>query len=222
MNEELWRADFIREIDNQAYKEHIRKLCLERHRLRFLLQEKVSVEEINLFTEIKEMRSKVDEKAKKYTKYMWLCCNPNPLVTFDEFMKIVRKAMTKSWLTDSHYLWVIEQRGETEDEAGKGFHFHALFVKPDNKKYCEVIREMASTFNKATDTSCISFYRLQGVSEEEFKRKIGYITALKADDKKHLKQSIDRLWRPKVGLEQYYSSIDFLNLFSQPIVEDAS
>lgn len=213
MNEEKWRADFIREIDTQAYKEHLKKLCLERHRLRFLCQENLSAEEKKLYDDIKEMRQKVDEKAQKYTKYIWLCCNPNPLITLDDFKKIVQKAMGKAWLTQSDFLWVIEQRGETQEEAGKGFHFHALYVKPDNKKYCEIIREMASSFNKATDTSNIAFYRHYGVSEEEFKRKIGYLTSLKADEQKHAKQAMDRFWRPKVGIEPYYSSHNFMEKY---------
>lgn len=213
LNEEKWRSDFIREIDIQAYKEHLRKLCLERHRLRFLLQENLSEEEKKLYQDIKQMREKEQEQSKKYTKYMWICCNPHSLITLDEFMKIVRKAMSKLWLQQSEYLYVIEQRGETEEEAGKGFHFHALYVKPDNKKYCEVIREMERTFNKATDTSNIHFYRHYGVSEEEFKRKIGYLVSDKADEAKHLKQRMDKYWRPKVGLQDYYSSENFFSLY---------
>ncbi len=213
MNEELWRAEFIAKIDTKAYKEYLMRLCMERHRLRFLANYNLSPEEQKIYDDIKMLRSKVDEKSLKYTKYIWVCVNPNSLITLEEFLKVIKKAMSKIWMQDTDYLYVLEQRGETIEELGKGFHFHMLYVRPENKKYSEVMRELANTFNKTCDTSNYHFWVHKGVSIEEFQRKIGYISERKADEAKHLKQDMDILWRQKQNIQKYYSSPDFFSKY---------
>jgi len=137
------------------------------------------------------------------TKYIFLTINPNPQITLPEFVRCIEKMMSKPWLTK--YLYVLEQRGETLADVGKGFHFHGIIEKPSNKSYQHMIRELASTANKVCDTSNFHFYNLKNISEEEKERKIVYITGQKADAAKHLKQQMDVIWRVNNNLFSHYN-----------------
>lgn len=143
------------------------------------------------------------EEIKNKTKYIFLTINPNPNINLKEFISITTKLMSKPWITT--YLYVYEQRGETEADVGKGFHFHAIIEKPTNKSYAHMMRELASSANKLCDTSNFHFYNVKNISEEEKERKIEYITGRKADVEKHLKQDMDIIFRKNNNLLSYYN-----------------
>lgn len=141
-------------------------------------------------------------KKEKY-KYLFLTINPNPHITLKEFIVSTTKMMSKPWMTK--YLYCYEQRGETEAECGKGFHFHAIIEKPDGKSYAHILRELSSSANKLCDTSCMNFFNIKNISEEEKNRKIIYITGQKADAVKHKKQEMDIPFRQRNNLLSYYN-----------------
>jgi len=143
------------------------------------------------------------EEIKNKTKYIFLTINPNAQVDFKEFMRVIIKMMSKNWITN--YLYVIEQRGETLDELGKGFHFHAIIEKPTNKAYQHMVRELSSSANRVCDTSNFHFFNLKNISEEEKERKIVYLTGSKADEAKHKKQELDIVFRKNNNLLSYYN-----------------
>ena len=144
-----------------------------------------------------------NEEIKNKTKYIFLTINPNPNINLQEFISITTKLMSKPWITN--YLYVYEQRGETEADIGKGFHFHAIIEKPTNKSYAHMMRELASSANKLCDTSNFHFYNVKNISEEEKERKIVYTTGRKADTAKHLKQDMDIIWRTNNNLLSMYN-----------------
>jgi hypothetical protein len=146
---------------------------------------------------------KKQEEIKNKTKYIFLTINPNAQVDFKEFFRVIVKMMSKNWITN--YLWVIEQRGETLDELGKGFHFHAIIEKPANKAYAHMVRELSNSANRVCDTSNFHFFNLKNISEEEKERKIVYITGSKADEAKHKKQELDIVFRKNNNLLSYYN-----------------
>jgi hypothetical protein len=133
-------------------------------------------------------------------EWYFLTINPRPDITLKEFMKTILKAMTKVWI--KYYIFVIEQRGENEDELGKGFHTHIIFNK--GIKHCKVVTEMANTFKKMCDTSNFHLFNLKNIGDEEKIRKIEYITGTKKDEVKHLKQQMDIIYRKKENLKSYY------------------
>jgi hypothetical protein len=139
-------------------------------------------------------------------EWYFLTINPRPDITLQEFMKTIQKAVLKRWIT--YYIFVIEQRGENEEELGKGFHTHIIFNK--GIKHCKVVLEMANTFKKMCDTSNYHLFNLKNIGDEEKKRKIEYITGCKKDEQKHLKQQMDIIFRKRENLKSYY------------ILEDAS
>jgi len=147
----------------------------------------------------------VAEQQKKIEKcpYIFLTINPNPHITIGEFVSIITKMMSKPWI--QNYLYVYEQRGEDEGECGKGFHFHAIIKKQPNKVPSHILRELASSANKVCDTSCINFFNLKNISEEEKERKIIYLTGSKADEHKHKKQEMDIPFRQRNNLLSFYN-----------------
>jgi len=143
------------------------------------------------------------EKIREKCPYLFLTINPNPHITLGEFVSIMTKMMTKPWMNE--YLYVFEQRGETEGECGKGFHFHAIIKKPTNKSYAHILRELSSSANKVCDSSVANFFNIKNISEEEKERKINYITGRKADEMKHAKQEMDIPFRQRNNLLSFYN-----------------
>jgi len=144
-----------------------------------------------------------EEIIKERSKYIFLTINPNPQISLKDFIRCMEKLMSKTWITK--YIYVFEQRGETIEEAGKGFHFHAIIEKPSNKSYQHMIRELSSSANKVCDTSNYHFYNLKNIDENEMQRKLKYITEMKADIAKHLKQEMDIIFRKNNNLKSYYN-----------------
>jgi len=176
----------------------------------FYTEEIQDAELMRMFREAYERRDKErysyiikQEEIKNKTKYIFLTINPNAQITLLEFIKTIEKMMTKSWITN--YLYVIEQRGETLEELGKGFHFHLILEKPQAKSYQHMIRELSNTANKVCDTSNFHFFNIKNISEEEKERKIQYITGTKADAAKHKKQEMDIIFRKNNNLLSYYN-----------------
>lgn len=143
------------------------------------------------------------EEIQENSKYVFITINPNQYITILDFINKMTKMMAKKWITN--YLYVYEQRGETEAELGKGFHFHCILEKPKNKPYCHMIRELSNSANAVCDSSNFHFFNVKSISEEECQRKIIYITGRKADIEKHLKQDMDIVWRQKNNLKSFYN-----------------
>jgi len=143
------------------------------------------------------------EEIKENSKYVFLTINPNQYITLTDFINKINKLMSKKWITN--YLYVLEQRGETVLELGKGFHFHLILEKPTTKPYAHMLRELANSANSVCDTSNFHFFNLKSISQEECERKIVYITGRKADEAKHLKQDMDILWRQQNNIKSFYN-----------------
>ena len=133
-------------------------------------------------------------------EWYFLTINPAPNINLTDFHKTIEKAVSKVWITT--YLYVIEQRGENIEELGKGFHTHIIFNK--GIKHCKVISEMKNTFKNMCDCSRDQLFNLKNIGEEEKTRKIEYITGIKKDDAKHLKQEMDIIFRKENKLKSYY------------------
>lgn len=183
------------EEDGIIYEIHPESPTTQLNKLFREAYDRLDRERYSYLQKLQEIQSK--------TKYIFLTINPNPQVTLKEFIRCIEKMMSKPWITK--YLYVLEQRGETLADVGKGFHFHGIIEKPSNKSYQHMVRELASTANKVCDTSNFHFYNLKNISEEEKERKIVYITGCKADVAKHKKQEMDIVFRESNNLLSYYN-----------------
>lgn len=149
---------------------------------------------------IEKLRQLHKNKIEIEKEWYFLTVNPKPDIKLTDFMKTIEKALKKRWI--NYYIMVIEQRGESEAEIGKGFHTHIIFNK--GIKHCKVITEMSNTFKKMCDTSNYHLFNLKSIGEEEKKRKVEYILGEKADVEKHLKQQMDIIFRERNKLKSYY------------------
>jgi len=156
----------------------------------------------NIYNEKYKHLKKLEE-IQENSKYIFITINPNAFITILDFINKITKMMSKKWITN--YLYVYEQRGETEAELGKGFHFHCILEKPKNKPYSHMIRELSNSANTVCDSSNFHFFNVKSISEEECQRKIIYITGRKADEAKHKKQDMDILWRKNLNLLSFYN-----------------
>ena len=143
------------------------------------------------------------EEIKENSKYVFITINPNAFITLLDFINKIDKMMSKKWITN--YLYVYEQRGESLTDLGKGFHFHCILEKPKTKAYAHMIRELSNSANSVCDTSNFHFFNIKSISEEECQRKIIYLIGAKADEAKHLKQSMDIVWRKKENILSHYN-----------------
>lgn len=158
--------------------------------------------------DIQAARLSLGEKVESQNRpYIWLCVNPNSTYSFKDFQLLVSKALSKLWIKE--YVYVFEQRGITEEEAGKGFHLHAIIKRPDDKKPSHCVREFANTFKKCCDTSNFHFFQVKFIDVDEKDRKMEYILGEKqstAENQKDIKQVIDKIWRSKINIQPYFFS----------------
>lgn len=195
--DQILRKAAIEKVKLQQYQELYRLQCLQ--------------EPTQLIKDIQAARLSLGEKGEGIDRpYIWLCVNPNSTFTFKEFQGLVSKMVSKVWVDE--YVYVYEQRGITEEEAGKGFHLHAIIKKPENKKPSHCIRELGSTFKKCCDVSNYHFFQVKFIDIPEKDRKLEYILGTKEstdENQKDLKQLIDKVWRVKNKIDPYFfSNID--------------
>lgn len=151
------------------------------------------------------LNNTLQERKEILYDYLFVTVNPSSESTFQVFEQLINKATTKKWMT--HYVYVIEQRGQTLDELGKGFHLHLILKKPEGKVPSHIVRELASTFKKVCDTSNFHFFNTKWISEEEYRRKLKYLLGQKEfteSDRKDLKQQMDIVWREKMNIKKSY------------------
>lgn len=160
-----------------------------------------------LYNEVQELRKSVKSKDTSQTYSYWVCCNPSPDVNIRDFLSTCGKSVNKVWI--QHYCYVIEQRGTSDDDIGKGFHYHALLIPQEGKKHSHIVRELSNTFKHTTDTSNYHFFQVKAITKEEHIRKLGYIVGYKNDEEKIKKQRLDTLFRVQQGIPKCYNSEDF-------------
>lgn len=137
--------------------------------------------------------------------YLWLTVNPSPETTFTTFRNLVGKMIQKKWIKS--YVYVYEQRGISQDDLGKGFHLHAIIMKPEDKSPAHCIREISSTYKKVCDVSNYHCFNTKWIGKEEYIRKLEYILGQKestSENNKALKQEMDKVWRQARNIDSYY------------------
>lgn len=141
------------------------------------------------------------KQVKPYT-HLFITVNPPPTLLLDIFINTINKTLSKNWIEG--YIYVIEQRGENEEELGKGFHTHILIKLTHHKKQSEINREIKNTWKKILDIDNYHILNIKFIDNDEQKRKQGYILGEKAEEIKHLKQKMDIVYRQNNNLKQFY------------------
>lgn len=219
----MTQSDFDKEIEElelqhrrqslktKAYREFYKKQYMEFLRLQMLCG-KGDKELIELFNQTNELRQELEKKVETTCRpWMWITIRPSN-ISFREFKEVMNKMMSKKWIQT--YLYVYEQTGMTEEEAGKGFHFHGLIYK-GAKRQQQCINEVQNTCKLLFDfahPAIDKFFHIRFIPLKYLKTKVRYILGHKEyseQNDKNIKQKIDRIFRERYGLEEYYKSDDF-------------
>lgn len=143
------------------------------------------------------------------TDILFITVNPVKGVELSKFLKKLKSCVTKKWIDE--YLYVIEQRGDSDETLGDGFHCH-MFIYHQNKskKWSDVKREIKSTFSSISDTSNPSCLKIKNVPNQlVYNNYLNYMIGQKKDDKgknKRIKQEFDKVFRRKNGLLDIYTN----------------
>jgi len=179
-------------VVSQYYYNHFNKLIMEEN-----------VEEIlPLFREIKKDINDVKDNS----NFIFLNVNPASNHSLLSFQQLIEKSLKKKWIKS--YCYVLEQRGESIAELGKGFHTHMIIEKDETKQYTQCLKEMARTFSKVCDTTNYHLFNGSKIKESDINKRRNYILGRKADESKHLKQDMDIIWRKEYFLKSYYGNFN--------------
>nr|QNG41019.1 hypothetical protein [Pygoscelis antarcticus]QNG41021.1 hypothetical protein [Pygoscelis antarcticus]QNG41025.1 hypothetical protein [Pygoscelis antarcticus]QNG41027.1 hypothetical protein [Pygoscelis antarcticus]QNG41029.1 hypothetical protein [Pygoscelis antarcticus] len=137
----------------------------------------------------------------KYT-HIFVTVNPPPSLLLDDFIKIINKMLNKRWIKG--YIYVLEQRGENDEELGKGFHTHILLDIQEGIKKSEIDREIKNTWKKILDQDNYHILNIKYINNDEQLRKQSYMLSYKKEEIKHKKQEYDIIWRNRNNLNKYY------------------
>lgn len=125
-----------------------------------------------------------------------------------DLISLVERIVKKKWLKDN-CMWVYEQKGECDEDAGRGAHCHILF-KLHGIKHGSKQKSKVQCINEIVEmTKKLDWIEEQGVDlrtmpKKDYEKVKGYITGAKASEEKHEAQKIDILWREKQGLLPRY------------------
>lgn len=183
----------LEKVVNSYYYNYFNKLILESDDVESFLP---------LFKEIKEELKNKKENG----NYMFINVNPASNISLFSFLKIIDKFIKRKYILD--YLYVLEQRGESLEELGKGFHLHMIIKKKESKSFNTLTKDAGMVFNPMCDTSNYHFFNTQYIKECDMEKRRNYIIGRKADPKKHLKQDMDIIWRKENNIKSYYGNIE--------------
>lgn len=146
------------------------------------------------------------KNADKLGNVLWITFNPQPSITYQDFFTQSQKFVSKKWINEC--IWVIEQRGKTLDELGKGFHAHFLIWRQPNKRPNQIISETKKHFKNFCDVEHWRCLNIQNCKEDHIDNRKNYMLGEKKlddTDDKYLKQQMDIKWRQLIDEPTHYS-----------------
>jgi len=161
---------------------------------------------IKKIKEYKKNKNKKKRNPYKQAKYLLLTINPKECEIKD-LKEIIKKIEKKEWIKINSYVY--EQRGETEQEKGKGKHIHMIIEYEEIKKYYK--KDKSPTHISQLLTMCLTKYidnykkiDIRKIYDDENKKKVEiYMQGIK-EDKKLKSVEINKKWREENELKQIY------------------
>ncbi len=164
--------------------------------------------------EVKEYEKEVKVKLKELVAkdhnngFCFITINPNKDVDLNTFRDKIDKFVKRNMFQD--YRYVLEQRGATTDEAGKGFHAHILLKRNLDYKPSKIVVNTKNSFKGITNVDNPAILNIQTIGEDFAKDKDEYMTGVKTGEGKDEKQAIDILWRKDNNIESVYGEEFFI------------
>lgn len=134
-------------------------------------------------------------------KFYFITINPSPDVDFNSFKLKVEKYVQRSFI--KNYIYTFEQRGQTPEEVGTGFHVHIITDMIVRNKF-NMVRDTFSTFKSMVSDKQKIDIRDYPISYRE--EKIQYLKGEKWDDSKLDAVKINNLFREKYNLSLLYNA----------------
>lgn len=135
--------------------------------------------------------------------YYFITVNPKPDVKLDLFLKLLGNFVKRKPVVD--YSYVIEQRGETEADAGVGFHAHLLVSW--NRNMTKKVRQYAGeTFKRVIGSNNNNIININKIPKEFWNDKLDYMNGLKWDEEKESKLKIDKIFREQNNILHIYKN----------------
>lgn len=143
-----------------------------------------------------------DGSKEKGRQAFFVTVNPSSDVDVATFTSAVHKYVEQKHVVAAEY--VFEQRGSTETEAGQGMHVHALVTTSTN----------TADFKKRTQAKFVKLcgnekhVHISSVRPAWMEDKREYMRGKKTGEGKDVKVEIDKIWRVREKLEEYYIKPD--------------
>lgn len=156
-------------------------------------------------TELEQLMGQLKNKGGnggnlKSTYFVTVNCKPD--VTITELKKKVDKYVKRSMIRQAE--WVFEQRGAHEGELGKGIHTHILVTQRGDVFDGKFKENTRNTF-KSLVGNPQTHVDIRPVHKDHIADKRAYMKGAKTGDGKMEKVEMDRVWRAKYFLKEYYT-----------------
>jgi hypothetical protein len=186
--------------DNRRQAQKAQKTILD-------IEKKILTQELT--KKIKKENGITKENRKEYKKkaqqYQFITINPKDDIKFTELLDTIKDVLKKKWLKINYYVY--EQRGETENEIGKGCHFHMI---------CEKTKAKSRVIDILYNTCQYICGKRASIDVREFDKlgaiiRYNYITGKKKESKMKACDLNDK-WRKSMKLKNLYTINEIKNI----------
>lgn len=195
---DLWKL----EVDDAKARAYLKAI---QDAQAIIIRNKIEAEDFEGMPELQELYSQIRNKNGNggaiYSHY-WVTVNVAPGVLLADVQTKVRKYVHRRMLCKSE--WVYEQRGSTDDEAGKGLHVHLLVQPAKPISLTSIRKNTYNTFKSLVgNEKCVCVLACKTETDVEKRRR--YMSGEKDDDEKMVKCAVDKKWRLKNNLQDMYT-----------------
>jgi len=152
------------------------------------------------------------KKPKADNTFVFLTISPAPDIDFPDFYKKFTKFLKTSLFND--YCAVIEQRGNSPETLGLGFHAHILFKRctplAEGLPPTDLKRKLRDIWKKFTMVKNSQVFNIQFIPTEYAYDKLNYILSTKTGEGKKQKQDYDLLFRKQHDIPSHFGNENIL------------
>lgn len=190
MEEDMLFTLYDMEATKQVYLKY-KKITIEQKLAKGVAHPRIQ----KLYDESQEFRQGKD------VRFLWITINPDETkAQLGDLMNSVLKLRYKKFVVQMEVVY--EQRGETEEDRGKGYHCHILLEFKD-VRYDNVKRSIHTIFDKLCGTSL--HVNVKPCYEKWLQDKKQYLRGNKWDEEKDDKIQQDKLWRQEFNIDPLYT-----------------
>ncbi len=174
-------------------------------RTKDLDQEQVMNLHIKRYSEYLDLYKKLTKKVRTGSNFTWITISVKTATKPKAFFKACAQFVEKKYV--DKWFYVFEQRGDREEVAGCGLHCHMV---ASYKRYLYLDEFKKNVLRHFAGYATSAAVWITYIEPRFVEDKVNYMCGDKFE-KKLMKVSIDRIWRVKIKIEDYYTN-DF-NLF---------